>query len=279
MKPAALLASIAVLAATLGLSLRADERAAPPKPLRALLVIGGCCHDYAKQKEILKAGLEARANVTVDVLYTPDSGTRYRFPEYENPEWAKGYDVVIHDECTADVKDAAFVENIVAAHRDGVPAVNLHCAMHSYRVGKFNAPVEPGSADALWFDFLGLQSSGHGPQEPIAIAFTEPAHPVTKGMANWTTIKEELYNNHAVFPTAQVLARGTQGSQEAAVVWTNLYGPKKTRVFSTTLGHNNETVEDGRYLDLIARGLLWSTGKLDGEGQPVAGFGPVAAAK
>jgi len=279
MKPAALLASLAVLATTLGFSLRADERATPPKPLRALLVIGGCCHDYAKQKEILKAGLEARANVTVDVLYTPDSGTQYRFPEYENPEWAKNYDVVIHDECTADVKDPAFVENIVAAHRNGVPAVNLHCAMHSYRVGKFNQPVEPGSADALWFDFLGLQSSGHGPQEPIAIAFTEPAHPVTKGMANWTTIKEELYNNHAVFPTAQVLARGTQGKQEAVVVWTNLYGPKKTRVFSTTLGHNNETVADDRYLDLVARGLLWSTGKLTDDGQPAAGFGPVAAAK
>ena len=27
------------------------------KPLRALLVIGGCCHDYAAQKDILKAGL------------------------------------------------------------------------------------------------------------------------------------------------------------------------------------------------------------------------------
>jgi type 1 glutamine amidotransferase len=279
MKPAALLASLAVLATTLGITLRADERATPPKPLRALLVIGGCCHDYAKQKEILKTGLEARANVTVDVLYTPDSGTQYRFPEYENPEWAKNYDVVIHDECTADVKDAAFVENIVAAHRNGVPAVNLHCAMHSYRVGKFNQPIEPGSADALWFDFLGLQSSGHGPQEPIAIAFTEPAHPVTKGMANWTTIKEELYNNHAVFPTAQVLARGTQGKQEAVVVWTNLYGPKKTRVFSTTLGHNNETVADDRYLDLVARGLLWSTGKLTDDGQPAAGFGPVAASK
>lgn len=278
MKPTALLASLAVLAATLGLTLRADERASAPKPLRALLVIGGCCHDYAKQKEILKSGLEARAHVTVDVLYTPDSGTQYRFPEYENPEWAKNYDVVIHDECTADVKDPAFVENIVAAHRNGVPAVNLHCAMHSYRVGTFNKPVEPGSADALWFDFLGLQSSGHGPQEPIDIAFTDPAHPVTKGMANWTTIKEELYNNHAVFPTAHVLARGTQGKSEAVVAWTNHYGPNKTRVFSTTLGHNNETVADDRYLDLVARGLLWVTGKLTDDGKPAAGYAPAAAA-
>lgn len=277
MKPTALIASLAICAAVIGISLKADEGATGPKPLRALLVIGGCCHDYAKQKDLLKAGLEARANVTVDILYTPDSGTRYRFPEYENPEWAKGYDVVIHDECTADVKDAAFVENIVAAHRNGVPAVNLHCAMHSYRVGKFNQPVDPGSADALWFDFIGLQSSGHGPQEPIAITFTDTTHPITKGLENWTTIKEELYNNHAVFPTAHPLARGVQGKAEAVVAWTNHYGPKKTRVFSTTIGHNNDTVADGRYLDMIARGLLWSTGKLSDDGAPLPGYGAAKA--
>jgi len=45
-------------------------------------------------------------------------------------------------------------------------------------------------------------------------------------------------------------------------VWTNTYG-KSTRVFATTLGHNNETVSNDRYLDLITRGLLWSLDKLD----------------
>jgi hypothetical protein len=29
------------------------------------------------------------------------------------------------------------------------------------------------------------------------------------------------------------------------------------------LGHNNVTVGDDRYLDLVTRGLLWSVGKLD----------------
>jgi hypothetical protein len=41
-------------------------------PLRVLLITGGCCHDYAAQKELLKRGLEARANVVVEHLYTPD---------------------------------------------------------------------------------------------------------------------------------------------------------------------------------------------------------------
>ena len=34
-------------------------------------------------------------------------------------------------------------------------------------------------------------------------------------------------------------------------------------MFATTLGHNNDTVADARYLDLVTRGLLWSVGKLD----------------
>ena len=49
------------------------------------------------------------------------------------------------------------------------------------------------------------------------------------------------------------------------MAWTNLY-KGKTRVFATTLGHNNETVNDPRYLDLVTRGLLWSVNKLDGRG-------------
>ena len=31
---------------------------APDKPLRAQLITGGCCHDYAKQKDILKQGFD-----------------------------------------------------------------------------------------------------------------------------------------------------------------------------------------------------------------------------
>ena len=48
----------------------------------------------------------------------------------------------------------------------------------------------------------------------------------------------------------------------AVVAWTNRYNGK-TRVFGTTLGHNNDTVADPRYLDLVTRGLLWSVDKLD----------------
>lgn len=229
----------------------ADE----PGPLKALLVAGGCCHDYGKQHETLSRGIQAKANVRVDVVYSTDTSTKAVFDIYRNPDWAKGYDVIIHDECSADIKETGYVRNILDAHRS-VPAVNLHCAMHSYRTGTDE-----------WFRFAGIQSTGHGPQVPIEIEIVDPEHPATKGLEGWTTIREELYNNVSVFPSAKPLATGLQrigrGDQvredKAVVVWANEY--EGTRVFSTTLGHNNETVADDRYLELVTRGLLWACGR------------------
>jgi len=152
--------------------------------------------------------------------------------------------------------------------------------------------VKAGDDNAHWYEMLGLQSTGHGAQLPIAIKFTDKDSPITKGMADWTTINEELYNNVQVL-TGKGLATGTQVQKtaekkdkegkvtapaketttEKIVAWTNEYGPKKTRIFSTTIGHNNKTVEDDRYLDLVARAVLWSVDKLDAEGKPVAGYG------
>ena len=239
------------------------EDAANVKTLRALLICGGCCHDYLKQQDIIKKGLEARANIEVTIAYEPDKGTKKLNPVYENADWAKGYDVIIHDECSADVKDIEIINRILKPHKDGLPAVHLHCAMHCYRSEGFPKATP-------WFELTGLATTGHGPQEPIAISYVDKEHPITKGLADWTTIKEELYNNLNVYPTAHALARGKQSIKqkdgtvkdaESMVTWTNEYG--KTRVFGTTLGHNNATVEDARYMDLIARGTLWACDKLN----------------
>ncbi len=248
----------AVLISTFGL--RADGEV---KPIRALLVIGGCCHDYEKQKEILTKGISARVNVQWTIAYDPDKGTKHLNPVYGNADWAKGFDVIVHDECTADVTDTAAIDRILEPHRAGIPGVVLHCGMHCYRSKGF--PKE-----TPWFEFTGLLTTGHGPQLPIEIAFDKD-HPITKNQADWKTVNEELYNNTAgkLLDTAKSLARGkqivklkdgTERTDDTIVAWTNLY-KGKTKVFATTLGHNNATVADARYLDLVAQGLLWSVGK------------------
>lgn len=262
------LPAVAIAAAFLGQAIFGHRPAAAdePRSLRALLVLGGCCHDYKAQQKILTEGISARANVQWAIAYDPDTTTGHLNPWYEKEDWARGFDVVVHDECCSDVKDLKIVEKILKPHRDGLPAVILHCGIHSYRSEGFPKATP-------WFDMTGLASTGHGPQLPIEVSFVDEGSPITRGLKNWTTGKEELYNNSAgkLLETAHPLATGTQvlksgdGSPartSAVCVWTNRYNGK-TNVFATTLGHNNATIADGRYLDLVTRGLLWSVGKLD----------------
>lgn len=152
-----------------------SARAAEPKPIRALLIIGGCCHDYRAQMELLTKGVSARANVEWKVAYDSDTGTKHLNPWYEKEDWAKGFDVIVHDECCSDVKDLATVEKILKPHREGLPAVLLHCGMHSYR-------TEGYPNDTPWFRFTGLASTGHGPQAPIAVTYLQSDSPIITGL-------------------------------------------------------------------------------------------------
>ena len=214
-------------------------------------------------------------------VYAADDTTKPALPIYGHPDYAKGYDVVIHDECAADITDTNIIQGVLQPHQDGIPGVNLHCAMHCYRFGDFSKPLPADAPNAHWYEYLGLQSSGHGPQEPIAIQFTDTNHAITTGLADWTTIKEEHYNNIKVWDTAHALAHGTQvikgpegqpqRTNDFVVAWVNTY-KGKTRVFSTTIGHNDQTVEDERYLDLVTRGVLWACDKLDADGKPKPGY-------
>ena len=260
------------------------------KPLRVLIVAGGCCHEYDKQTMALKEGIEARLNAIVDVAYNPDKSTKATFEIYQAKDWSKDFDIIVHDECSADVTDPAYVNAILDAHKAGKPAVNLHCAMHSYRWGNFREAVKPGADNAGWYEMLGIQSTGHGPQQPISITFTDKTHPITQGLEDWTTIKEELYNNIQIL-TGKPLATGVQivppkakkgetlppdakpTKATAVVAWTNEFGPNKTKIFSTTIGHNTATVSDARYLSLVTRGILWATGHISENGQPEQGYG------
>lgn len=268
---------------TLALAAAFPARAQTVKPIKVLIVSGGCCHNYAMQRDILESGLKARLNAEVtQVFYDPKPGepaTRPALPIYGNPRYADGYDVVVHNECAADEDRAAVLDAVLAPHRQGTPGVNLHCAMHSYRSGDWQHPVRAGDGNAKWFEYTGIQSTGHGPQFPIQLAVASAAHPVTKGFAPYVTANEELYNNLTMFDVTPVLTGTQPDAKDAAdraksfnVAWTHRYGPKRTKVFSATLAHNEAGMADPRYLDLIARGLLWATGHLGEDGQVQAGY-------
>ena len=115
----------------------ADEPKAAA-PIKALLVTGGCCHNYKFQAEAITNGISKKANVQWTVVNEGGTGTRAKIELYQDADWAKAYDVVIHNECFADTKDEAYVKSITAAHKAGTPALLIHCAMYTYRAASFD---------------------------------------------------------------------------------------------------------------------------------------------
>ena len=240
-----------------------------PKPIRALMVCGGCCHDYTNQKRIISEGVTARANVEWTIVHeeAPEKTNErlHKVSIYLKPEWWRGYDVVVHNECFGAIEDVAFVEGIAAAHKAGVAGVFLHCSSHSYRAAKTDE----------WRKAIGITSTSHEKNRDLLVKNLKPEHPVMKGFpAEWLNPKDELYKNDKVWDTATPLAQayGEDTKKDHFVIWVNQL--EKGKTFSTTLGHNNSTMESPVYLDLVTRGLLWATDKLNADGTPKAGYGP-----
>ena len=113
MKPPNFSKILAALCVLIFTPLHAEDTA----PIRALMVCGGCCHDYEHQKVILSEGISKRANVVWTIVHEgiptkEDDMRKYRVSIYEKEGWDKGYDVVLHNECFGFVDDNAFVERI-----------------------------------------------------------------------------------------------------------------------------------------------------------------------
>jgi len=224
------------------------------KPLRALLITGGCCHNYTLQSRQLTNAVAKLTAVEWTVVNEGGNGTRAEIPLYSKPDWAAGYDVVVHNECFADTKNQDYVRSITGAHKAGVPAVVIHCAMHTYR----SAEIDD------WREFLGVTSRRHDHQSRYAVKKTAPDHPIVKGIPDdWKTPMDELYVIDKLWPNAKALATSVseRDGKTYPVVWINQYG--KARVFGTTYGHSDATFQDAVFLDYVSRGVLWAAGRLE----------------
>ena len=218
--------------------------------LKVLLITGGCCHDYDFQAAAMKKAAE-KFNVEIDWTVVNDGGkgTSAEIDLYNDPNWAKGFDVVVHNECFAKTTNVDYIKRITKAHYDGANAVVIHCAMHTYRNAK----------EHDWQEFLGVTSKYHEHKSRYPVRVELGDHPIMKHVpADYTTAKDELYIIEKVWPNTKVLATSVSEKTEKLqpVMWTNRYG--KARVFGTTYGHSNETFEDEVFLKCVINGIVWA---------------------
>lgn len=241
-RPAAFL--LVLLTATLG-------HAAGAAKIRALLITGGCCHDYPTQTRLLTEAVAQVAQVDWTIVNEGGTGTSAMIPLYDRPDWAKPYDVVVHNECFANTTDDAYIRKITGAHKAGTPAVVIHCAMHTYRAATIDD----------WREFLGVTSRRHDHQSEYLVKRVAADHPAMRDFPpQWTSPRDELYVIEKLWPGAKALAVSTseRDGKEHPVVWVNSY--HGTRVFGTTFGHGNATWHDPVFVRMVAHGLIWAAG-------------------
>jgi len=256
---AALTAATAVFFSASGLAEDGAEPAAPAakiysgQKIRALLITGGCCHNYQFQATALTEGIEKRVDIEFDVVNEGGKGTRAMIDLYSDPKWAEPYDVIVHNECFAGTDDPDYIRKITAAHKAGKPAVVIHCAMHTYRSAKIDD----------WREFLGVTSKRHEHQSNYPVVSVAKDHPIMADFPEtWTTPKDELYIVTKTWPNTKPLAYSVseKTGKKQPVLWVSNFG--KARVFGTTYGHSDATFRDQVFIDLLARGTAWAAGKL-----------------
>lgn len=226
------------------------------QPLQILLVTGGGWHDYDAQKEILEEGLSARMEAEFTIDHEAGADGSVLISRHEDTAWAEEFDAVVYNMCFSEIQDEAWVDRLVGAHvAHQVPAVVLHCALHSYNF----QGVSP-----IWSMFAGVYTRRHQSQMPFTVEGLDEGHPVVAGIPiPWETPAGELYEILDVYPTATPLAHafGEDSGEYHVNVWVNNFAG--VRVFGTTIGHHNETMEHETYLDLVASGLLWAVGRME----------------
>lgn len=226
-----------------------DRFAGQPR-INALIVSGGCCHDYSGEAKVLMDAVGRALPVDWTLALQGGRGTRGSMPVYAEADWARRFDIVVHNECLADVDDPEYIRKIAHAHRNGPPAIVIHCAMHSYRAATIDD----------WRELLGVTSRRHTRAFAIPVTIAVKDHAVMKGFKeDWVTPVDELYVIDKIWPhtTALATAVSPEDKQTYPLVWVSEYGGT-TRVFGTTLGHGNETWADPVFQDLLVRGFKWA---------------------
>jgi type 1 glutamine amidotransferase len=118
--------------------------------------------------------------------------------------------------------------------------------------GELVRDTSPGNAGA------------HGPQHKIPITVRVSDHPITKGMpTHWLTTKDECYakmrgpaENMTILATGKDMSGKAPTDRHEPMLMVLDYG--KGRVFHTTLGHDDYSIESVGFIVSFLRGTEWA---------------------
>ncbi len=167
----------------------------------------------------------------------------------------------------------------------GKPVIGIRTACHAWclRTEKDNLAAA-AAGRGVWpeFDpevFGGHYTNHYGATVKTAISAAEGAkdHPILRGVE-----LDKLIGNGSLYKvkpltdtTTPLLIGAIPDQQPEPVAWTNLAGPKKARVFNTTLGHWDD-FEEPAFRKLLVNALFWALEEPYPQGQNIDKLLPAA---
>jgi type 1 glutamine amidotransferase len=234
--------------ALLGSAATADDKG----PVRVLFVLGSPpFHDIRTLPPILEKVLDEIGSFKVTRLEPPadkppnDAAHLAKLAEIKRSD----YDVLVF--YTSGYKmDKAQEEALQKFLDEGGGIVAIHGASLSFGNSKF------------WNELIGARFTGHIPgTHKLNIVITDPKHPITAGIENFTIVDEEY--KHKFAPVDRhVLARfrerppQSDQTENMDIVWTREIG--NGRMFYTALGHGKDAWESPAWQKLVVQGILWA---------------------
>jgi len=236
---------------------------AQPTPIKTLIFSGHNNHDWRSTTPFLKRILTESGRFDVRVEEEPAGTTAATLA---------GYDLLVLD--YNGPRWGAVTEAAVAGFvRSGKGLVGVHAAGYAFAGLEVlgDRHVGTGKFEPAWpeyFEMLGGRwqagppKTGHGDRHSFKVRFTDPNHPIARGLGESFIATDELYHSMQMHPGAKVLAvafddpkrRGT--GKEEPILWTVNYG--QGRVFMDQLGHDLTAMAEPGFIATFLRGAEWA---------------------
>ena len=235
----------------------ASAGAAPRKPLKVVLWLGGFAHEFRSVGEILGEALPRQRAMKISVAW---DGAFLDAPQRP--------DVILMYHCHKSVKGVlteAQKDKLLAMVKEGVGVVALHASYYSF---------------LEWDEyhrFYGARFIKHGKSEArLRVTLVEKQHAIFKGLDEPLEVVSELYQSTPVPKDCDILAHSQeihQGEPQPSI-WTRTYG--KGRIVTILPGHFADNFLKADFQRLILNSVVWVVegeavvdGQANGSAKPV----------
>ncbi|WP_428308536.1 ThuA domain-containing protein [Lacipirellula sp.] len=249
--------------------------AADAEKLKVLIIDGQNNHEWQKTTPLLDQMLQKSGRFVADVTTAPKSGEDMKS---FRPKFAD-YDVVVSN-YNGDRWPKETEEDFVEYLKNGGGFVSVHAADNAFATwpeyneaiglgGWFGRDEKSGpyvyyKDDKLVRDDGPGRCGGHGKQHEFIVRTREAEHPIMKGIPErWLHAQDELYDtlrgpakNMTVLATAYSDPEtGGTGRDEPSLMVLD-FG--KGRVFHTTMGHADYSMDCVGFITTLLRGTEWA---------------------